>query len=175
MAGTRLPVEYELEGGSHVRSCVFPWDNLLDLTSIFESPVGSRDDPRRIFPRPPKRDPMPPSTTAVEAHQVSEVEQNMAALRAVAAGVQAAMGRRVLAVRVAHDAPIPKGAKKVHFIRHGEGQCANPPLQSQPVPPTSRLPPNQSRSRHVRHWTGCSQPQRGTARLARQCRLGRHL
>jgi hypothetical protein len=76
---------------------------------------------------------------------------------------------------VAHDAPIPKGAKKVHFIRHGEGQCANPPLQSQPVPPTSRLPPNQSRSRHVRHWTGCSQPQRGTARLACQCRLGRHL
>jgi len=56
-----------------------------------------------------------------QAHEKSEVEQNMAALRAIAPEVLAAMGRRVVAIKVAHDAPVPAGCKKVHFIRHGEG------------------------------------------------------
>ena len=61
------------------------------------------------------------ATQTIEAHQASEVEQNMAELRSYAGDVAAQMGRVIKAVRVAHDAPIPPGAKKVHFIRHGEG------------------------------------------------------
>ena len=62
------------------------------------------------------------SEPAVEAHQQSEVEENMAALRACASDVAAAMARRVKAV-VAPDGCVtpPAGSKLCHFIRHGEG------------------------------------------------------
>ena len=56
-----------------------------------------------------------------EAHEVSEVEQNMAILRNAAPTVAASMNKTIRAVRVAHDVPVPPVAKKIHFIRHGEG------------------------------------------------------
>ena len=58
---------------------------------------------------------------SVEAHQQSEVDENTAAVRAVAAKIQSEMGLTVTASVVADDAEIPAGSKKVHFIRHGEG------------------------------------------------------
>lgn len=60
---------------------------------------------------------------AVEKHQVAEVEQNVAALRAVAAQIAASMSIEVDCCLVSDDASLPEGesAKKVHFIRHGEG------------------------------------------------------
>ena len=58
---------------------------------------------------------------SVEAHQQSEVDENTAAVRAVAATIQSELGTTVTASIVADNAEIPAGAKKVHFIRHGEG------------------------------------------------------
>ena len=58
---------------------------------------------------------------SVEAHQQSEVDENTAAVRAVAATIQSELGATVTASIVADNAEIPAGAKKVHFIRHGEG------------------------------------------------------
>ena len=59
---------------------------------------------------------------AIEAHQASEVEKNMAELRACASNVRAHLGNKTIkCTAVPHDAPVPVGSTKVHFIRHGEG------------------------------------------------------
>ena len=58
---------------------------------------------------------------AVEAHQQSEVDENLRAVRAVADRIASEMGVTVTATVVPDDAEVPPGCKKVHFIRHGEG------------------------------------------------------
>ena len=57
----------------------------------------------------------------VEGHQQAEVDHNLRKLSAVAAAVRSDMGFSVAAELVEDNAAIPPGAKKVHFIRHGEG------------------------------------------------------
>ena len=55
-----------------------------------------------------------------EAHQQVEVDSSLQILRALAPVLRT--GRRAVKVRLAaDDATVPAGAKKVHFIRHGEG------------------------------------------------------
>ena len=63
------------------------------------------------------------SEPAVEAHQKSEVDDNVATLRACAVDVLATMsGITIRCTRVTTvPKDIPSGAKLVHFIRHGEG------------------------------------------------------
>ena len=58
---------------------------------------------------------------AVEAHQQTEVDDNLRAVRAVADQIASEMGVIVTATIVPDDAEVPPGCKKVHFIRHGEG------------------------------------------------------
>lgn len=58
---------------------------------------------------------------AVESHQVSEVSDNMASLRAAAAEVARSMKIRVACKQVALPVTKPGGSKLIHFIRHGEG------------------------------------------------------
>lgn len=63
------------------------------------------------------------SEPAVEAHQQSEVDDNVATLRACANDVLATMGGVTIRCTKVTSVPkdIPSGAKLVHFIRHGEG------------------------------------------------------
>jgi broad specificity phosphatase PhoE len=56
----------------------------------------------------------------VEEHQKAEVDQHLAALRAVAPTIAATMAMTVNSVGVADDAPA-EGGKIIYFIRHGEG------------------------------------------------------
>jgi broad specificity phosphatase PhoE len=57
-----------------------------------------------------------------EAHEKSEVQQNMEALRACAAGVMATMKNRVKCTKAPEGCvEAAAGTKLCHFIRHGEG------------------------------------------------------
>lgn len=60
---------------------------------------------------------------AVESHQKSEVDENVAALRACAAEVLSSMGCVKFKCTQLSEIPseLPSGSKLVHFIRHGEG------------------------------------------------------
>ena len=62
------------------------------------------------------------SAPAIEAHQATEVEKDTATLCALRAEICAVAGFTATISSCADDAPIPAGAKKVYFIRHGEGQ-----------------------------------------------------
>ena len=63
---------------------------------------------------------VPNDNAMTEAHQVSEVQQNVNALRACAAVVAASMRGSVKCVKAPEGcASPPAGSKLCHFIRHG--------------------------------------------------------
>ena len=63
---------------------------------------------------------VPKDDAMTEAHQVSEVQENMNALRACAAEVAATMRGSVKCAKAPEGcASPPAGSKLCHFIRHG--------------------------------------------------------
>ena len=57
----------------------------------------------------------------VHAHEAEQVKRDLAHLKELGEKIRSTFAWKIKAILVEDGAPIPKGAKKVHMIRHGQG------------------------------------------------------